>query len=191
MAQKKSTEKIPQKKKKVEKKEEEEQLEVCGHEEHEHDESCGCADGEGVVFKNNPARSYALFDIWFESLMQTIDEQVVPEPNKREMLFLTLSNAMLDMLMDILPEDLAQVVADNLDDYMAVTHVNKKYGVDLLATFQEEFVAKHGDSFDDDEKLRDALLAFQESYWNGKRKDLGEKSPNEAVEEVFTKYNLN
>ena len=191
MAQKKSSEKTPQKKKKVEKKEEEEQPEACGHEEHEHDETCGCAESEGVVFKNNPARSYALFDIWFESLMQTIDEQVVPEPNKREMLFLTLSNAMLDMLMDILPEDLAQVVADNLDDYMAVTHVNKKYGIDLLVTFQEEFVAKFGDNFEDDEKLRDALLAFQDSYWNGKRKDLGDKSPNEAVEEVFTKYKLN
>ena len=34
-----------------------------------------------------------------------------------QMLFLTLSNAMLDLVMDIIPEDYAKVVADNIDDF--------------------------------------------------------------------------
>ncbi len=157
--------------------------------EHEHDESCECTPEE-ELFAKNANRSFALFELWYADLNQSVEEQIAPDDKKREMLFLTLSNAMMDMVMDILPEDLAAVVAENIDDYLAVTLVNKKYGVDLLKKFQEEFVAKHGDKFEDQEKLEESLNAFQDKFWTSKRKDLKNKSPNQAVEEVLSEYEL-
>jgi len=179
-AKKQPTKKMEQKKKN----------EPCGcQEEHEHDDTC-MVETE-ALFGKNAQRSYALRDLWFESLSQVVDEQVAPEPNKREMMFLTLSNAMLDMMMDILPEDLALIMVENLDDYLAVTLVNRKFDVDLLNTFQDEFVKENGDKFDDQEKLMEALEKFQDKFWDSGRKDLGGKSPNQAVEEALKKYDLN
>jgi hypothetical protein len=159
-------------------------------EEHVHDETCGCMTAAQEMFGKNAERSYALRDLWFESLAAAVDQQVAPESNKREMLFLTLSNSILDMMMDILPEEVGVVLAENIDDYLAVTLINKKYGVDLLKTFQEEFMAKKGKEFDDEEKLADALAEFEEEFWNGPRKDLKGKSPNQVVEAALKHYEL-
>ena len=106
------------------------------------------------------------------------------------MLFLALSNAMLDMMMDIMPEELVEILAENLDDYIAVTLVNKKYSTDMLKSFQEEFVKEMGKQFDDEEKLQNALADFQEKFWDSPRKDLNGKTPNKAVEEELQKYKL-
>jgi hypothetical protein len=163
------------------------EAEVRCEAEHEHDESC-CAEPD--FLSGNSQRSFALYDLWFETLSQAVDEQIAPEQNKREMMFLTVSNAVLDMVMDILPEDMSAVVAENIDDYLAVTLVNKKYGVDILKTFQDEFTKAHGRSFDDEEKLKKALDDFQEKYWNTPRKDLKDKSPNQAVEEALAEFDL-
>jgi hypothetical protein len=176
-------------------KKQEEEMEPCGcevEEVHEHDDECGCGcnDAAEALFGKNAQRSYALKDLWYESLSEVVDEQIAPESNKREMIFLTLSNAMLDMMMDILPEDVGVILAQNMDDYLAVTLVNKKYDVDVLKAFQEEFVEKNGSDFDDEETLQKALDDFQDEFWTSSRKDLKGKSPNEAVEEALKKYEL-
>lgn len=163
------------------------EAEACCEAEHEHDESC-CAEPD--FLSGNSQRSFALYDLWFETLSQAVNEQIAPEQNKREMMFLTVSNAVLDMVMDILPEDMSAVVAENIDDYLAVTLVNKKYGVDILKTFQDEFRQAHGRKFDDEEKLEKALDDFQDKYWNTPRKDLQGKSPNQAVEEALAEFEL-
>jgi hypothetical protein len=159
-------------------------------EEHVHDETCGCVTAAQELFGKNAERSYALRDLWMESLAAAVDHQVAPEANKREMLFLTLSNSILDMMMDILPEDVAVILAENIDDYLAVTLINKKYGVDLLKAFQEEFMDKKGKEFDTEEKLADALAEFEDEFWNSPRKDLKNKSPNEVVEAALKHYDL-
>jgi hypothetical protein len=159
-------------------------------EEHVHDESCGCVTAAQELFGKNAERSYALRDLWFEPLVESVDHQVAPESNKREMLFLTLSNSILDMMMDILPEEVAVVLAENIDDYLAVTLINKKYDVDLLKTFQEEFITKKGAEFDTEEKLAEALAAFEDEFWNGPREDLKGKSPNQVVEAALKHYDL-
>jgi len=159
-------------------------------EEHVHDESCGCVTAAQELFGKNAERSYALRDLWFEPLAASVDHQVAPESNKREMLFLTLSNSILDMMMDILPEEVAIVLAENIDDYLAVTLINKKYDVDLLKAFQEEFIAKKGAEFDTEEKLAEALAAFEDEFWNGPRNDLKGKSPNQVVEAALKHYDL-
>ncbi|QLH75429.1 MAG: hypothetical protein HPY73_08295 [Methanomassiliicoccales archaeon] len=157
------------------------------NEEHEHSCGCGC---EADPIEKNPARAYVLRDIWFDSLNKVIEEENVPEGNKMEMLFLTLSNALLDMIIDILPADLGELVAENMDDFLAVTLVNKEYNVDLLQKFKEDFVNENGDTFEDEEELNDALSAFEDNWWNSARDDLEGKSPNEALEEMAQKYNL-
>ena len=91
------------------------------------DEPCGCGevreqgscqDTTSIVLEQNPQRVYALRDLWAENLNELVDQQIAPEPQKREMLFLALSNAMLDMVMDIMPEELVEILAENLDDYI-------------------------------------------------------------------------
>jgi hypothetical protein len=156
---------------------------------HEHDEHCECCSGEDSSEKNGP-RSYVLRDVWYESLSEVISKEIMPEENKREMLFLTLSNAILDLVMDIIPEDYAKVVADNIDDFLAVTVVNKENNIDLLAKFKEDFVKEKGDTFDDEEQLQTALEAFEDKWWNSKRKDLKGKTPNEALEEAAKRYGI-
>ena len=154
-----------------------------------HDDGC-CQDATSLILEKNPQRAYALRDLWSDSLNELINQEIAPEPQKRKMLFLALSNAMLDMMMDIVPEELVEILAENLDDYIAVTLVNKKYSVDMLQSFQEEFVKEMGKQFDDEEKLQNALMDFQEKFWDSTRKDLKGKSPNQAVEEELQKYKL-
>ncbi len=155
---------------------------------HEHSEHCECCGGDSSE-KNGP-RSYVLRDVWYESLSEVISKEIMPEENKREMLFLTLSNALLDLVMDIIPEDYAKVVADNIDDFLAVTVVNKENNIDLLAKFKEDFVKENGDTFDDDEQLQNALEGFEDKWWNTKRKDLKGKTPNGALEEAAKRYGI-
>jgi hypothetical protein len=171
--------------KKEEKSVEEEVLEQV----HEHEEHCECCGGEDSSEKNGP-RSYVLRDVWYESLSEVISKEIMPEENKREMLFLTLSNAILDLVMDIIPDEYAKVVADNIDDFLAVTVVNKENNIDLLAKFKEDFVKEKGDTFDDEEQLQVALEAFEDQWWNSKRKDLKGKTPNEALEEAAKRYGI-
>jgi hypothetical protein len=154
-----------------------------------HEDGC-CQDVTSMILEKNSQRAYVLRDLWSDNLNELVDQEIAPEPQKREMLFLALSNAMMDMMMDILPEELVEILAENLDDYLAVTLVNKKYSTDILRSFQEEFVKQMGKQFDDEEKLQNALIDFQEKFWDSPRKDLKGKSPNQAVEEELQKYNL-
>jgi hypothetical protein len=158
-------------------------------EEHVHDEECECEEPDELIAKN-PSRAYALKDLWLESLANVVDSEVAPEEGKREMFFLTLTNAILDMVMDIVPEEMADALADNIDDYLSVTLVNKEHDVDLLKEFQEEFMKAKGDAFEDDDALRAALDEFQGVFWETKRKDLKGKTPNEAVAAVHEKYGI-
>ncbi|MDW5562850.1 MAG: hypothetical protein SA339_06445 [Methanomassiliicoccus sp.] len=145
---------------------------------------------EGVIFGKNQNRTYALRDVWFPSLMEVINDKSVPRESREEMLFLTLTNALLDMTMDVVPEDMALAYARNLDDYITVTIVNSKYGVDLLKTFREDFKEKEGENFASEEKLVAALSKFEEEWWSTPRDDLDGKTPNDALEEMAEKYGL-
>ncbi|MDD1769911.1 MAG: hypothetical protein LUO79_02385, partial [Methanomassiliicoccales archaeon] len=138
----------------------------------------------------NSNRSFALRQLWYDDLVNAVEQQIAPEPNKREMMFLTVTNAVLDMVMDVLPEELSKVVSENIDDYIAVTLANKEYGVDILKLFQEEFVKAKGHDFKTEEELDAALGEFQEKFWSTPRKDLKGKTPNDAVGDMLKKYDL-
>lgn len=145
---------------------------------------------EEVIFGKNQARTYALHEVWYPSFKEMIADPTVPEDAKEEVMFLTLTNALLDMLMDVVPKEMALTFARNLDDYLAVTLVNKEYGVDLLKAFQKEFTDSMGQDFRSEEKLMAALQSFEEEWWDNPRDEIGGKSPNEALEEMAEKYEL-
>ncbi len=105
-------------------------------------------------------------------------------------MFLTLTNALLDMVMDIVPDDMAMAFARNLDDYLTVTIVNKEHDIDLLKMFQEEFMGTVGKKFQTEEELMNALKDFEDKWWDKPRKELEGKSPNEALEDAAERYNL-
>jgi len=158
--------------------------------EHEHDEECCCCEEGDDPIEKNSCRSYLLRDIWFEGLNQVVEEESAPEENKQEMLFLTLSNAILDLVMDIVPLEMAEVIAENVDDFLTVTVVNREYNVDLLQLFKQDFVNTKGDTFEDEDELNNAVAEFEESWWNAPRKDLKGKSPNQALDEAAKQYDL-
>jgi len=145
---------------------------------------------EQVIFGKNMARTYALREVWFSSLKEIVTDPTVPEDAREEVMFLTLTNALLDMLMDVVPKDLALTFARNLDDYIAVTLVNQEYGIDLLKTFQEEFTASMGNEFVSEDRLMAALQSFEEKWWEAPREELEGKSPNQALEQMSEKHEL-
>lgn len=145
---------------------------------------------EKELFEKNPKRSYILRDLWFDGLSSVIDGEEMPERAKRELMFLALSNAILDMMMDILPENISTLLARNLDDYLAVMVVNHEYDVDLLQAFQDEFEKEMGSDFADDIQFFKVLEQFEEKWWNNPRKELNGKTPNELIEEVMLRYGL-
>lgn len=145
---------------------------------------------EEILFGKNQSRSYALRDVWLDSLKEVINDKTVPKESRDEVMFLTLTNALLDMLMDVVPKEMALSFARNLDDYIAVTLVNREYGVDLLKLFQEDFTKEKGSDFASDDKLMSALGEFESKWWNASREDLKGKTPNEALEAMSEKYHL-
>ncbi|NLI74320.1 MAG: hypothetical protein GX369_06090 [Euryarchaeota archaeon] len=145
---------------------------------------------EEVIFGKNPARTYALREVWYSSLKELISDPTVPDEAREEVMFLSLTNALLDMLMDVVPKEMALTFARNLDDYLAVTLVNKEYDIDLLKTFQDEFADAMGDDFQSEEQLMESLESFENEWWDNPRDELKGKSPNEALEEMADKHEL-
>jgi hypothetical protein len=142
------------------------------------------------MLEKNPSRCEALRDLWFEDILKVVDQAKGSEKDKREMLFMNLTNSILDMVIDIVPEEYGKVFAENLDDFLAIALVNKENKVSLLQMFRDDFVAAKGTDFQDEDELMEALTAYEDEWWNGKRKDLKGKSPNEAIVAVRKKYGM-
>jgi hypothetical protein len=143
---------------------------------------------EESLIARNPARSEALRDLWYDDISKMVDKTKVPEESKREMLFMNLTNAILDMIIDIVPAEIGKIIAENMDDFLAIAIVNKENKVNLLQMFRDDFVAAKGTDFEDEDVLMAALTEYEEEWWNAKRKDLKGKSPNEALLAVADRY---
>jgi hypothetical protein len=145
---------------------------------------------EASLIEKNPARCEALRDLWFDDITKIVDKAPGSAKDKQEMLFMNLANSILDMVIDIVPEEYGKVIAENMDDFLAIAIVNKENKVNLLQMFRDDFVAAKGTDFQDEDELMTALTAYEDEWWNGKRKDLKGKSPNEALLGVAQKYGL-
>ena len=159
---------------------------------------CGCEDefseedltsldelAEEVIFGKNQNRSHAIKDLWFEDMTKYLKECDSPEESKPELMFLSLSNALLDMFFDIVPREFAIASSNNMSQFLTTLLINKEYNIDVMEKYMEDYNKTIGDSEDADE-----IETFDENWWNEKREYLNGKTMNDAITEMSEKYGL-
>lgn len=159
---------------------------------------CGCEDelseeeltsldelAEEVIFGKNQNRSRAIKDLWFEDMKNYLKECEAPEESRPELMFLSLSNALLDMFFDIVPREFAIASANNMSHFLATLLINKEYDIDVMEKYMDDYNKVIGDS-EDIEKIEN----FDEEWWNEKKDYLRGKTMNEVISEMSEKYGL-
>lgn len=147
-------------------------------------------EAEKMIFEKNHQRTVALSELWLDTMVEKIVESDAPDDRKLEMMFVMSTNAILDLLMGSQPEEVSLLVAKNVDEYLRVALVNRRYGTDLMQSFQDEFFSKHGDDFETEEDLDRLLGTFDENWWNTKRDELEGLTPNKAVRKISEEYGI-
>jgi hypothetical protein len=132
-------------------------------------------DGQGMECDEEEywtSRSYVIRDLWFSSLEENMAKESMPTPQRRERLFMAATNALLDMVLNVMPDFMSEGLFDGLDRDLELSLVNKEAKIDVLERFEL------------------ALTDFEERWWNTGMKELGDKSPNEAMQAMGRKYGL-
>jgi hypothetical protein len=135
-------------------------------------EECGCGCEEHDVEEYWAARSYIIRDMWFDSISESMAKESMPTPQKRERLFMSLTNALLDLVLNVMPDFMTEDLFQGLDNNLELSLVNKEAKIDVL------------------EKFEAALMQFEEKWWGTGMKELGGKSPDEAMQDMARKYGL-
>jgi len=147
---------------------------------------------EEFVFEANTDRTLALKDLWLSEFQKDIKEGGVPGNKKDETLFLMAVNSVLDFVLDSVPTEMAIGFAKSIDDYLLVALVNKRYKVNLMTAFGEDFAADNPGLMAKGEGAEEEVLGvlekYQEKWWDKPRDDLKGKSANQAMEEMAEKY---
>jgi len=147
---------------------------------------------EAQLWGKNPKRTQLLRDIWFDSIIEQLNEEKeMPEEARRELLFMMAVNSVLDMVMESLPDELSLELSYCVDHMMGVAAVNQKYGVDLLEANYEVVSKIKRDSYDSDEDFEKAVIDKEEKWWTVGKQLLGGRSPNDAIAEALSRYGLN
>ncbi|MCL2712733.1 MAG: hypothetical protein FWD37_05635 [Methanomassiliicoccaceae archaeon] len=147
---------------------------------------------EEQLFGKNPKRTQLLRDLWFDQVAEQLDEEKdMPDEAKRELLFLMTANAVLDMVMDSVPEEMAADLSYFIDNMMAMAAVNQKYDVDILEACHETISKVKREEYATDEEFEAAVTDKEEKWWITGKQLLGGRSPNDAVAETLSKYGLN
>ncbi len=131
------------------------------------DEESSCGDEEYWA-----ARSHIIRDLWFDSFSKSMEKESMPSPQKRERLFMSTTNALLDMVVNVMPDFMSKDLFLGLDHDLELSLVNKEAKVDVLKLFEA------------------ALVQFEEKWWTTGLKELGDKSPDEAMQAMARKYGL-
>lgn len=145
---------------------------------------------EKLLFEKNHARTAALSDLWLDLFVEKIMQMEAPEEKKLEIMFMMLTNSLLDMVFGVVPENIVLEVAKSIDEFLKIALVNKKYGTDLMSDFRNEFIEREGKDFDSEEQLDKALERFELEWFNTKRESLENRTPRRALKEMGEKYNL-
>lgn len=159
----------------------------CGCEEELSEEEITSLDelAEEVIFGKNQNRSRAIKELWFEDMANYLKECEAPEESRPELMFLSLSNALLDMFFDIVPREFAIASANNMSHFLATLLINKEYDIDVMEKYMEDYNGIIGDSED-----IEAMEKFDEEWWNEKKDYLHGKTMNEVITEMSEKYGL-
>jgi len=140
-----------------------------------------------VELSKNPIRTLMFRDIMLDEIVDGLKAEQVPKEDMDEVLFLTAANAVLDKIGTNLPEDLLCMFQENLDDYLAISMINREHKVDLLSSFRDSFLESQGDSFSDERDLMEALTAFEDQWWESPKDFLGDVSPNQLIDQAKEK----
>ncbi len=144
------------------------------------------------VYGKNPNRVSALSDLWFEELHKRIGEMELPdEKAKIKMAFKLTAGAILDMLGDSQPAEVAPDVMSDFDIFMGVALTNKKFNVSLFKEQQKALMQIDRSKFHDDEEYARALSEFEDRWWEIAQPLLNGRNPNDAIKETLMKYGLN
>ncbi|HNU35167.1 MAG TPA: hypothetical protein PKJ15_01090 [Methanomassiliicoccales archaeon] len=136
----------------------------------EHDDGCGCEEcGEEDYWAS---RSYIIRDLWFSNIEGSMAKESMPSPQKRERLFISVANALLDLVVNVMPDFMSEDMFKGLDHNLELTLVNKENKVDVLEMFEA------------------ALAKFEDEWWNSALKELGGKTPDQAMQAMGRKYGL-
>jgi len=147
---------------------------------------------EAQLWGKNPKRTQLLRDIWFNSIVEQLDEEKdMPDEAKRELLFMMTANSVLDMVMESIPDELSLELSYCLDHMMGVSVVNQRYGVDLLEANYEVVSKVKREDYKSDEEFEKAVVEKEERWWTVGKQLLGGRSPNDAIAEALSRYGLN
>ncbi|MCX6651068.1 MAG: hypothetical protein NT131_05360 [Methanomassiliicoccales archaeon] len=142
---------------------------------------------EHAILSKNPIRTLMFKDLMLQEIVDGLKAEQVSKEDMEEVLFLTVTNAVLERIGLNLPEELLLIFQENLDDYLVIASINNEHQVDLLSKFRDDFLAAQGDSFDDERALMEALTAFEDNWWNSAKDFLGGRSPNDLMNEAKEK----
>lgn len=142
---------------------------------------------ENPVLSKNPIRALMFKDAMLQEIVDGLKAEQVPKEDMDEVLFLTAANAVLERIGLNLPEDLSYIFKENLDDYLSIALINKEHNVDLLALFRDQFLETQGDDFNDERELMEALVAFEDQWWDSPKDFLGGAAPNALMDQAREK----
>lgn len=142
---------------------------------------------ENPVLAKNPVRALMFKDAMLQEIVDGLKAEQVPKEDMDEVLFLTAANAVLERIALNLPEELSYIFKENLDDYLSIALINKEHDVDLLSLFRDQFLESQGDDFNDERELMEALVAFEDQWWDSPKDFLGGAAPNELMDQAREK----
>ena len=147
---------------------------------------------EAQLWGKNPSRTQLLRDLWFDSMIEELSEDKdMDDDAKRQLLFVMTANAVLDMVMESIPDDMSVELSYCLDHMLGLAAVNKRYDVDLLEANYGVITKIKRDDYKTSEEFEAAILEKEEKWWSVGKQLLGGRSPNDAIAEALSKYGLN
>lgn len=149
-------------------------------------------DPQEQLWNKNPRRTRAMRDLWYDDMMQSIEEDPdMSQEAKMDLQFMMATNSVLDLVMDSLPEDLAMELSFCLDSTLGLAIVNKRNRVDLMEEYYKALEVVKREDYSTDDEYERALEALEDHWWSIGQPALGMRSANDSIIEALSKYGLN
>jgi hypothetical protein len=142
------------------------------------------------IYEKNPKRVTAIGDLWYDEMMSEIAGMEIPEEAKHKMIFSMVAGSILDMIADASPTDLALETTFSFDIYMGMALTNKRFKVDLFKEHQKALAGIDREKFSTEEDYENAVVEFEEKWWDIPQPLLEKRTPNDAIMESLSKYGL-
>jgi len=138
------------------------------------------------ILRENISRSRLMTDLWAKDLYKDIDAGVPME--RFAELYRIISFDIMENILTIVPPEEAMVIATNMDHFLQIELLNKRFDIDIMDRFQKEFVAEHGDTFGDQEGFSELVARFEAEWANSPKDYLDGMTPNQALNRTFSEW---